>query len=185
MADIADSLAVELRSPQYSEGYSESFLDSYVATQIKVLREQRGLTQKQLAEALNTSQTVVSRIEGAGYSSWNIKTLKKVARAFDVRLHISFESVGSLIDEVSRFSRKALQRPKRSEDPKLFPAQASTLASIDADRLFESHIALLVETFGTPMEVRRNADLPNQGRAARMHLANSEDVKMLGVANAR
>lgn len=120
MADIAKTLAVELRDREFSEGYSESFLDTYVSTQIKVLREQRRMTQKQLAEALGTSQTVVSRIEGAGYSSWSIKTLKKLARAFDVRLQISFETVGSLIDEVSGVNRKALQRAKRSEDPRLY-----------------------------------------------------------------
>src|SRR5688572_12902544 len=132
MADIASHLVVELRAPEFSEGYSESFTDTYVSTQIKVLREQRGMTQKQLAESLKTSQTVISRIEGAGYSSWNIKTLKKLARAFEVRLHISFETVGSLIDEAACFSRKSLQRAKRSQDPRLYPGTVVALSGVEA-----------------------------------------------------
>src|SRR5713101_231329 len=120
MADIGEILRHDLRNREFSEGYAESFLDTYVATQIKVLREQRGLTQKRLADELQTSQGVISRIEGADYASWNVKTLKKIARVYNVRLHISFETYGSLIGDVKRFSRKTLERIPRQEDPLLF-----------------------------------------------------------------
>jgi len=51
MADIDETLRHDLRDPEFSEGYADSYLDTYVATQLKVLREQRNLTQKQAAEA--------------------------------------------------------------------------------------------------------------------------------------
>ena len=119
MADISETLRLDLRNPEFSEGYAESFLDTFVATQIKVLREQLGLTQAQLAEKLGTKQTVVSRIESAGYAAWNIGTLKKLARVFRVRLHVSFETYGSLIGEMERFSRQTLERSPREKDPAL------------------------------------------------------------------
>src|SRR5262245_25087800 len=135
MADTASHLAVELRDQEFAEGYSESFLDTYVATQIRVLREQREMTQTDLAAALGTTQTVISRIEGASYSSWNIKTLKRLARAFGVRLHISFESVGSIIDEVSGFGRVRLQRAHRKDDPRLQPSPLAPKVAVVDDAL--------------------------------------------------
>lgn len=119
MSDISDALRVELRDPKYSEGYAESFLNSYIATQIKVIREQRQMKQADLAREVGTTQTAISRIENVNYSSWNIKTLKKLARAFRVRLMVSFETYGTLPDEVGRFTQDALQRAEREKDPGL------------------------------------------------------------------
>jgi transcriptional regulator with XRE-family HTH domain len=120
MADIDEQLQQDLRDPEFSEGYAESFLDTYVSTQLKVLREQRHLTQKEVARKLETSQNVISRSENADYASWNINTLKKFARLYEVRLHISFETYGSLIGEMKRFGRKTLERAPRHADPVLY-----------------------------------------------------------------
>jgi len=48
MKDFEGTLRMELRDKEYSEGYAESFLNSYIATQIKVIREQREMTQAEL-----------------------------------------------------------------------------------------------------------------------------------------
>lgn len=122
MGAISDALRHDLRQPDFSEGYAESFQDAYIATQIKVLREQNEWTQAQLAEQLNTQQTVISRIENANYSAWNISTLRRLARAFRVRLKVSFESYGSLIHDMESFSRESLRRPPREKDPELATA---------------------------------------------------------------
>jgi transcriptional regulator with XRE-family HTH domain len=129
MADIGETLRIDLQDPEFSEGYAESFLDTFVATQIKVLREQRGLTQKQLAKKLGTSQGVISRTEDADYAAWNINTLKKLARVFEVRLHVSFETVGSLIGDVKKFGRRTLERTPRSKDPVLLGTNAKSTTS--------------------------------------------------------
>src|ERR1017187_4901712 len=110
MSDTVERLRDELKDTEYSEGYAESFLDSYIATQIKVLREQASLSQQGLAELIGTRQGVISRIENVNYSKWNVSTLKKLARAFRLRLKVSFETYGSLIDEVENFSRQGLER---------------------------------------------------------------------------
>lgn len=120
MVAISESLRQDLRQPEFSEGYAESFQDAYVATQIKVLREQNKWTQADLAKELGTTQTVISRIENVNYSAWNISTLKKLARAFRVRLKVSFETYGSLVHDVENFSREGLQRLPRERDPELY-----------------------------------------------------------------
>jgi transcriptional regulator with XRE-family HTH domain len=119
MSDTSDNLRVELRDPEFSEGYAESFLNSYIATQIKVIREQRKMKQADLAREVGTTQTAISRIENVNYSSWNVNTLKKLARAFHLRLMVSFETYGTLPDEVGKFTQESLQRAERENDPGL------------------------------------------------------------------
>jgi transcriptional regulator with XRE-family HTH domain len=119
MSDIEVSLRKELCDAEYSEGYSESFVNTYIATQIKVIREQRKMTQAELAGLIGTTQAGVSRYENVNYSSWNVKTLTKLARAFGVWLKVSFEPFGELPNEVVQFSRQSLERVKREDDPGL------------------------------------------------------------------
>ena len=119
MGVIADELREELTQPEFSEGYAESFLNSYIATQIRVIRQHRQMTQAKLAEAISTKQTVVSRIEDVNYSSWTMSTLKRLAHAFELRLKVSFEEYGTLPEEVESFSASKLVRAPRSEDPNL------------------------------------------------------------------
>jgi transcriptional regulator with XRE-family HTH domain len=117
--EILNSLRMKLCDKEYSEGYAESFLNTHIATQIKVIREQREMTQAQLGEHIGTTQAGVSRYENVDYSSWSIRTLLRIARAFNVRLRVSFEPFGSLPSEVVSFSRKNLERTAREDDPGL------------------------------------------------------------------
>lgn len=119
MADIAETLRNDFRDIEFAEVYADSFLDSSIATQIKVLREQRQMTQQELAEKIGSTQTVISRIERVDYSSWSLKTLKKLAAAFRVRLRVSFETYGTLIGEIDSFGRGSLKRPAHEDDPLL------------------------------------------------------------------
>jgi transcriptional regulator with XRE-family HTH domain len=131
MSDTSDSLRVELRDPEFSEGYAESFLNSYIATQIKVIREQRRMKQADLAREVGTTQTAISRIENVNYSSWNINTLKKLARAFRLRLMVSFETYGTLPDEVGKFTQESLQRAERENDPGLLERKEPKPEKVD------------------------------------------------------
>lgn len=108
-----------LADQDFRQAYAESFLNTFVAAQIKALREMRGMTQADLAEAIGTKQAGVSRLENVNYSAWKTETLRKIARALKVRLRISFETFGTLIDEVKAFSRESLQRVEPQSDPKL------------------------------------------------------------------
>ena len=115
--DIDHSLRKNLCDREYAEEYAESYLNARVATQIKVIREQRGMTQAELGTRIGTTQAGVSRYEDVNYSSWSLRTLAKLARAFDVRLRVSFEPYGTLPDEVIRFDRNSLETVERERDP--------------------------------------------------------------------
>lgn len=116
MNELTIILEDEFQGEEYRYGYAESFLDTWVATQIVVLREQRGLSQSELAALIGTKQPGISRLEDVNHSSWNTATLKKIAQALGVRLKISFETFGDLLDEKEEFGRTFLQRPTFEEE---------------------------------------------------------------------
>jgi transcriptional regulator with XRE-family HTH domain len=62
-----------------------------VALQIAALREQAGLSQKDLAKLLKTSQQQISRLESPGYEGHSLSTLRRVADALHARVRIVFE----------------------------------------------------------------------------------------------
>jgi HTH-type transcriptional regulator/antitoxin HipB len=143
MGAINETLRHDLLQREFSEGYAESFQDAYLAAQLKVLREQNGWTQRDLARKLDTTQTAISRIENVNYSAWNISTLKKLARAFRVRLKVSFETYGSLIRDIENFSKESLQRTPRESDPELAeptlkPSEELVVASVESEQAAEA-----------------------------------------------
>ena len=114
-----EELIESFRDKEYRESYAEDYLNTTIATQMRVIREQRELTQAQLATAVGTKQSAISRIENVNNAARNIGTLEAIAFALGCRLKVSFETFGSLIDESLCFSRESLQRPSFEEDPVL------------------------------------------------------------------
>lgn len=113
----------------YRYAYAESFMNSYIAAQIKTLREENALTPEELARTLGTRKGTISRIEDVSYESWTIDTLKKIARALGVRLKISFEEFGTLVREIENFRREELTRMPFDRDPVFL--SGSSPSSID------------------------------------------------------
>lgn len=101
----------------YRHGYAEESLNISIATQIKVLREQREMSQGELAAKAGMKQPVISRYENVNYSSWSISSLRRLAHVFDVDLEVKFRSFGELVKSIEAFNRTALQVPKFSDDP--------------------------------------------------------------------
>jgi len=64
-----------------------------VALQIAALRQQAGLSQKDLAKLLKTSQQQISRLESPGYEGHSLSTLRRVAEALHARVRVVFEPV--------------------------------------------------------------------------------------------
>ena len=120
----AERLTEDLRSREYREAYAAGFLNSWISHQLTILRRQRELTQSQLAERVGTRQPGIARMERDDYGRWSLPTLQRIAFALGCRLKVSFETFGSLIDEVAGFSESALQRPTFEQDAIFFPETA-------------------------------------------------------------
>jgi transcriptional regulator with XRE-family HTH domain len=101
---------------EYRHSYAEEFLNASIATQIKVLREMREWRQADLARESEMKQSVISRLENVDYSSWSLKSLKQLSRAFDVRLVVRFERFKDLVLEADKFGRSILEVPEFKND---------------------------------------------------------------------
>jgi transcriptional regulator with XRE-family HTH domain len=127
MSDLANSLKQGFKDRDYRHGYADEFLNSSIATQVKVLREQHGWSQKELAKLAQMRQPRISVLENVNYSSWSINILRKLAEAFDLTLCVSFESFGKRLADIERFSREALERFSFEDDPVFAEAEAEAV----------------------------------------------------------
>jgi ribosome-binding protein aMBF1 (putative translation factor) len=63
-------------------------VNALVAQAIYDARTNAGLTQKQLAELIDTKQPVISQLEDADYEGHSLSMLKRIATALNCRLEI-------------------------------------------------------------------------------------------------
>jgi transcriptional regulator with XRE-family HTH domain len=116
---IPNGLRKRISDKAYAHAYVDEYLNVSIASQIKALRDQRGLTQEQLAELAGMKQARICVVENVNYSSWTINTLRKLAEAFDVTLRVSFETFGSTLNGMRDFSRESLERISRADEIEL------------------------------------------------------------------
>lgn len=81
----------QLKDPEFAERFRRAGEAWDVALQIAALRQRAGLTQKELARLLKTSQQQVSRLESPGYEGHSLSMLRRVAEALHAEVHVVFE----------------------------------------------------------------------------------------------
>jgi transcriptional regulator with XRE-family HTH domain len=93
----------QLKDPAFAARFKNAGEAWDVALQIASLREQAGLSQKDLAKLLKTSQQQISRLEFPGYEGHSLRMLRRVAGVLDARLRVVFEPAaarnGTLVAE--------------------------------------------------------------------------------------
>ncbi len=82
-------LAQRMKNKTFRKAYEEESQRLEIAYQIAKLRKQRKLSQRELARKLNTTQSVIARME-TGQQNFTTDTLQKVARVFKCDLRIEF-----------------------------------------------------------------------------------------------
>jgi ribosome-binding protein aMBF1 (putative translation factor) len=89
--------AVELLHRRYYHGRPRraamldlARINDCVAREIRDLRENAGLTQRQLAQRVGTSTSAISRLEDADYNGHSLSMLKRIAVALEKRLEVHF-----------------------------------------------------------------------------------------------
>ena len=79
-----------------------------VARTIYDLRKQAGLTQKELAQKIGTTQSVISRLEDADYEGHSLSMLSRIAAALKQRLVFSVVPAESDSKEAETFQEEFL-----------------------------------------------------------------------------
>jgi len=84
-------LEEQLKDPAFAARFEHAGEAWDVALQIAALRQKAGLSQKDLAKLLKTSQQQISRLESPGYEGHSLSTLRRVAEALHARIRVVFE----------------------------------------------------------------------------------------------
>ncbi len=79
-----------LKDPAVRKALKETELEYQVARAVIKARIEKGLTQKQLADKLNTKQSVISRVESANTTP-SLSLLKRLAHALNATLQVQFK----------------------------------------------------------------------------------------------
>ncbi|SFV56116.1 DNA-binding protein, putative [hydrothermal vent metagenome] len=87
MSDFRKHLNEKLKDEEFKKEWDNLELRYAVIKQLIKIRNSYNLTQAQLAEKLNTTQAVISRIE-SGTVNVGIDFLDKLAKAFNKRVEI-------------------------------------------------------------------------------------------------
>ena len=91
-----DIKASRADSDERRHGYERAGRAIRLAYEIRALREKKGLSQRQLAELVGTTQSANARLEG-GRISPSLPTLDRIANALDAELTVTLTDTQQLL----------------------------------------------------------------------------------------
>lgn len=145
-------LLTELRDKEYRDTFVEGHIRTGAAYQIRALRNARDLSQEELGERAEMTQSVIARLENPEYGKFSLTTLIKLASAFDVALLVRFVSFSELLRRTSDLSPKGLNAPSFDEDRRLRIYESMTFSMEDASSHYVPRAHLFSEFFAKKSE---------------------------------
>lgn len=94
MSKVDDLHQKWMKSKEYRKAFEELAPEFEIAHAVLEARVTAGLTQEQLAQRMDTTQSVIARLE-SGRTRPSTQTLERLAVATGTRLKISFEPAGA------------------------------------------------------------------------------------------
>jgi transcriptional regulator with XRE-family HTH domain len=115
--------AVEIMHRRYFEGKPEMLamlrqarLNADVAQKVYDLRTKAGLTQRQLAERVGTTASVICRLEDAAYEGHSLNLLQRIAAAVGRQVEVRFvpavDGAGDMTEAAAEGKPVVLRRAK-------------------------------------------------------------------------
>ena len=90
-SDAVEILDLEFGDdPEYQEMLAEERINSRTAKAVYDARTTAGLTQKQLAALVGTTQSVISRLEDGDYHKHSLALLERIGKALRHRVEVRF-----------------------------------------------------------------------------------------------
>ena len=142
----------KLRNKEYRDGYTEAQLSIEVPFQIRALRKARGWTQAQLAERCGMPQARISHIEQPGRDPLSLRTLYRLASAFDVGLLAQFVPFSELVHREAAFDPETF-RVSSFEDDRLDWVAHATDASVTSISLTTEYTLGIRRAQTTPEQI--------------------------------
>ncbi len=105
-----------LDDPEYRHQFVDEGISVGLAFQIRALRNKQQLTQDELAGKMTSRQPAVSSWENPNYGKYTLKTLKDLAKAFDVGLLVRFVPFSELVDRGINLTSDAIAPPSYTQE---------------------------------------------------------------------
>ncbi len=81
----------QLKNPVFAERFKKAGEAWDVAVQLAALRKEAGLSQKELAHRVGTSQQQISRLECPSYEGHSLSMLRRVAEVLGAKIHVAIQ----------------------------------------------------------------------------------------------
>ena len=91
LLSVKKVLKSKLNDSEFKKHYDHEGPKVQIGYKIALLRHKLGLTQKQLADKIQTTQTVIARLESGSYWQCSLRTLDKIATATGTTLEVHFK----------------------------------------------------------------------------------------------
>jgi transcriptional regulator with XRE-family HTH domain len=88
-------LEEQLKDPDFARRFEQAGEAWDIALQIASLREKAGLSQKDLARKLKTSQQNISRLESPSYEGHSLSMLRRVADVLGATVRVAIEPLST------------------------------------------------------------------------------------------
>jgi DNA-binding XRE family transcriptional regulator len=95
-----DIKASRADTPARQRGYEKAGRAIRIASEIRALREKKGLSQRQLAELVGTTQSAIARLE-AGNVSPSLPTLDKIAAALGAEVSLTIVDMNDRAEAIT------------------------------------------------------------------------------------
>jgi transcriptional regulator with XRE-family HTH domain len=117
-----------LDNKEYREALAIEHVNTTLAIQIRMMRENHQWKQSDLAARLGKHQETVSQWENPDYGRHSMTTLKALAAAFDVALLVKFIPFSELVQDMVNLSETRLSPPSFGEEQ--YHASVSATANL-------------------------------------------------------
>ena len=84
-------LEEQLKDPDFAERFEKAGEAWDVAVKLASLRKASGLSQKELAKLVRTSQQQISRLESPSYEGHSLSMLRRVAEVLGATIHVEIQ----------------------------------------------------------------------------------------------
>jgi len=105
-------LEEQLKDPVFAERFEKAGAAWDVALQLAALSEKAGLSQKELARKLHTSQQNISRLESPSYKGHSLAMLRRAAEVLGATVRVTLATKGET-ESMTLSEKKAAYKTRR------------------------------------------------------------------------
>jgi transcriptional regulator with XRE-family HTH domain len=106
----SEKLVSKLSAPRYRHAYMTEGVKTWIARQVRTLREQRDWSQEDLGRQTGKPQSAISRVEDPDYGKLTLQTLFDLARAYDLPLLVQFVEWSDWLVRMDDVSTEVLRK---------------------------------------------------------------------------